>query len=146
MISQQLASSGGIWAYYNQCVPRHVISPAQCVCLTNSVWRPTSNPKCHLTLLKTKANANWHIHFLLKEMSLQCHLSSSTCHLNFSITNQRLIFFPPVTPHVNWRTFFLLCASFCISNVKKLWFFSKVHTTSAMSGEDFGHKSIEILT
>ena len=44
-------------------------SPDQCVCLTNFIWRSTSNPNCHMMFPKMKVNINWHIHSILK-----CHL------------------------------------------------------------------------
>ena len=47
----------------------------QCLCLTNFIWRSTSNPKCHVTFLKAKMNVNWHLHFIPK------------CHLNFGLHN-----------------------------------------------------------
>ena len=52
------------------CLPR-----LQCLCLTNFFWRSISNPKCHVTFLKTKMNVNWHLHFIPK------------CHLNFGLHN-----------------------------------------------------------
>ena len=45
----------------------------QCLCLTNFIWCSTSSPKCHVTILKTKTNVNWHLHFIQK------------CHLNFGL-------------------------------------------------------------
>ena len=47
----------------------------QCLCLTNFIWRLTSNPKCHVTFFKTKMNVNWHLHFIPK------------CHPNFGLHN-----------------------------------------------------------
>ena len=47
----------------------------QCLCLTSFIWRWTSNPKCHVTILKTKLNINWHLYFIPK------------CNLNFGLHN-----------------------------------------------------------
>ena len=40
------------------------VSWDQCLCLTNFIWRSTSNPKCLVTLLRTKMSVNWHLHFI----------------------------------------------------------------------------------
>ena len=50
--------------------PIECCTQQQCVCLANSIWRSTSNPRCHVTFSKTKINVNWHLHFHLK-----CHLN-----------------------------------------------------------------------
>ena len=51
----------------------------QCVCLTNSIWCSTSNPKCHVTFSKTKWNINWHLHFLLKyHLNITCLVARVT--------------------------------------------------------------------
>ena len=66
----------------------------QCVCLTNFIWRSTSNPKCHVTFSSTKMNVSWHLHFLLK------------CYMNATCLVVRVISISQVSIDV-WIFFFM---------------------------------------
>jgi hypothetical protein len=95
---------------------------SHCVCLTNFIWRLTSNPKCHVTFFKTKMNVNWHLHFLLKGHLNACLVVRVISRSKMSI--DALLFSAQVTlhvkiliVHVNWRAIYF-GARFCVSNVK----------------------------
>jgi hypothetical protein len=95
---------------------------SHCVCLTNFIWRLTSNPKCHVTFSKTKMNVNWHLHFLLKGHLNACLVVRVISRSKMSI--DALLFSTQVTlhvkiliVHVNWRAIYF-GARFCVSNVK----------------------------
>ena len=105
----------------------------QCVCLTNFIWRSSSNPKCHMTFSINKNECQVTLTFSSK-ISPQCSMPSNTCHSQF-VKCQKLVF--SFTSHTTCQNLKCACQLTCILFVceflrVKYWkvakHLSKIHT------------------
>ena len=55
----------------------------QCVCLTNFIWRSSSNPKCHMTFSINKKWMSSDTYIFVQNFTLMFHMPSNTCHSQF---------------------------------------------------------------